>query len=65
MIPEVPVSTADVFDIGTHADYLSAGLQAASSFAQGALQIIFGSKVFEEIAGKDDIQGIAFEWPGL
>src|SRR4029077_15761530 len=58
-----PVRAVQMLDIGSHRDNAATRFEATVNFVKGAAQRIFVGQVFEEIAGKDQIETIVFERP--
>src|SRR6476661_1380500 len=55
VLEEVPVFTEGKTDVGAEGDETTDGLQNAGRLQQTVSQIFCGGKVFEKIAGEDDV----------
>src|SRR5215468_8395276 len=64
MIPKIPVTSAGEPNIGSHGNQTSVGFQAAKDFAEGPAEGGLVGEVFEEIAGKNDVQFRVAQRPG-
>ena len=55
VIPEIPVCTRDILDVGTKTNEQPVMLQATVCFCDSTFNTIFIRKVFKKIAGKHDV----------
>src|SRR4051794_160164 len=56
MIPEIPVRTRQVLDIGSEADEGATRLEAPARLDQRVPQRLLGRQVLEEVAGEDHVE---------
>src|ERR1035441_10925363 len=63
MIEKVPIGTSEVFDIGPERNQAPLRFEAAMGLRDSREQHMFCGQMLEEVAGKDDVQGVIREWP--